>query len=420
MQIAGGLAGIWIVEPDTTQISPSAEHVVAVRYAWPFAFDNAFAPDTTSINIAAMQRVASLKPAPPASYDPFDPPPWPLPGRLKAGNVSLDPSGCNGTPSDSVVTVNGYRIPASLDVQPGEEQLLRLVNETSDSAKLLMLRDSEGKPLPMRIVELDGMPVGGDMAHPLGQFVSADHVMLTPAGRASILVKVSPGQTVTLSGERYCQGTLGAFQIQHDLLRIYGAHDVNLPGPSMATASEPANLAETPAAKLVAFAQAHRSQVHRRALTFTEYALPKHGKIPPHASFFLTDTTNPNFRERPYYPMYRTGQSVPSNVDIVVKSGAIEEWYLFNATLEVHAFHIHQMPFVALEGPAGAPASVDTAFIPTGTILRNRNEPNYPLVKPSVTKVLLDFRNVPRGTFVYHCHMLFHEDRGMMGIIRVE
>ncbi|MBV8283850.1 MAG: multicopper oxidase domain-containing protein, partial [Candidatus Eremiobacteraeota bacterium] len=38
---------------------------------------------------------------------------------------------------------------------------------------------------------------------------------------------------------------------------------------------------------------------------------------------------------------------------------------------------------------------------------------------PSRTRLLLDFRNVPRGTFVFHCHMLFHEDRGMMGIIRV-
>jgi FtsP/CotA-like multicopper oxidase with cupredoxin domain len=71
-------------------------------------------------------------------------------------------------------------------------------------------------------------------------------------------------------------------------------------------------------------------------------------------------------------------------------------------------------------GPAGAPATVDTTFVPVGTLLPNRRDPDYPLVRPSRTKVLLDFRNVPRGTFVYHCHMLFHEDRGMMGIIRVE
>jgi FtsP/CotA-like multicopper oxidase with cupredoxin domain len=27
---------------------------------------------------------------------------------------------------------------------------------------------------------------------------------------------------------------------------------------------------------------------------------------------------------------------------------------------------------------------------------------------------------VPKGTFVFHCHMLYHEDHGMMGVIRVE
>jgi len=52
--------------------------------------------------------------------------------------------------------------------------------------------------------------------------------------------------------------------------------------------------------------------------------------------------------------------------------------------------------------------------------LPNKVDSNYPLVKPSLTKVLLDFRHVPRGTFVFHCHMLFHEDHGMMAIVRVE
>jgi FtsP/CotA-like multicopper oxidase with cupredoxin domain len=61
----------------------------------------------------------------------------------------------------------------------------------------------------------------------------------------------------------------------------------------------------------------------------------------------------------------------------------------------------------------------DTVFLPFGSLLPNSKDPDYPLVKPSLTRVLIDFRNVPRGTFVFHCHMLFHEDRGMMGIIRV-
>jgi hypothetical protein len=33
----------------------------------------------------------------------------------------------------------------------------------------------------------------------------------------------------------------------------------------------------------------------------------------------------------------------------------------------------------------------------------------------------MDFRDPNTvGTFVYHCHLLEHEDKGMMGVIRVE
>ena len=94
--------------------------------------------------------------------------------------------------------------------------------------------------------------------------------------------------------------------------------------------------------------------------------------------------------------MYRSGATVPSQPDIVVKHGTIEQWYLINATMEIHAFHIHQMKFVEEHSPAGVPASVDVTFVPMGTMLPNRDDPDYPLVKPSITKVLLDLRNVPR------------------------
>ena len=103
----------------------------------------------------------------------------------------------------------------------------------------------------------------------------------------------------------------------------------------------------------------------------------------------------------------------------MVRRGSIEEWYLINTTMEAHEFHIHQMSFVQEKSWSGISVVTDTAFVPVGRFLPNRRDPNYPLVKPSITKILLDFRNVPRGTFVFHCHMLFHEDRGMMAVIKV-
>ena len=133
----------------------------------------------------------------------------------------------------------------------------------------------------------------------------------------------------------------------------------------------------------------------------------------------LIDRPNANFREHPFWPAYTSASAFPSKADIVVKRGSVEEWYLVNATMESHAFHIHQMTFVQENDGSGMPVTTDTVLVRVGSLLPNRRDPNYPLVKPRITKILLDFRNVPRGTFVFHCHMLFHEERGMMAIIKV-
>jgi len=99
--------------------------------------------------------------------------------------------------------------------------------------------------------------------------------------------------------------------------------------------------------------------------------------------------------------------------NIVVHSGTVEDWYIENTALEDHIFHIHQIHFQVLEVNGQAvndPAIRDTVDLPywSGTGA-------YPSVK-----VRMDFRD-PNivGNFVYHCHILQHEDAGMMGEIQV-
>lgn len=416
-EVAGGLDGAWIVDPDSPQMPRSDEHVLIIRYHIPFELDNSYAPRDIPIFRLGAEHEGAQAPAPPVRYDPFDPPPWPVSWPLQAGGVHLDPAGCNGTPSEAVVTIDDALTPATLAVPAGSTQLLRVVNGTSDSAKLLELRDSSGTVQALHIVGLDGVPVSGDMERPFSKYLSLDRLMLPPMSRANILLTANAGTTYTLSSEPYCSGSDGFFQMHHDLLHITG---VTAPRDPAAIASEPISVSQTPAARLLAFVRAHPSLVHRRAITFTEYAFPKRGKSRAHLAFYITDTTNRDFREHPFWPVYRNGAIVPSNPDIVVKRGAIEEWYLINATLETHAFHIHQMAFVQERTYEGVPATIDTVFVPVGTLLPNPRDPNYPLVRPSITRVILDFRHVPKGEFVFHCHMLFHEDRGMMGVIRVE
>ena len=417
-EVSEGLSGAWIVEPDTPQIARSADHVILLRYALPFHLDNAFVPDDGGAGIAmAEKHEATRESAPPVPYDPFHPPPWPLTYPMNSGGVDADATGCDGLAPEPRISVDGAAAPASIDVPAGQLQLFRLIDATSDSPKRLQLRDAQGRLRPMQVVALDGIPVSGDMANPMTQYVAMSELMVAPMARADVLMSVAAGETLTFSSEHFCEGADAFFQMRHDVLQIHGV--AGEPAQAAAFTPMPLQSAQTPAAKLVAYARANPSAIRRRAITFTEYAFPKTKTVPEHQAYYITDTTNQKFREHPFSPVYAAGGTFPQTADVVVKAGTIEEWYLINATMESHVFHIHQMAYVQEKSAAGIPVMVDTTFVPVGKLLANPRDPNYPFVKPSVTKILLDFRHVPKGTFVFHCHMLFHEDNGMMAIIKV-
>jgi FtsP/CotA-like multicopper oxidase with cupredoxin domain len=100
--------------------------------------------------------------------------------------------------------------------------------------------------------------------------------------------------------------------------------------------------------------------------------------------------------------------------NIVAEQGTVEDWIIENRSSELHAFHIHQLHFLLLDY-MGRPVRED--------FLRDTvNVPYYDgrsLTYPSI-RLRMDFRDPNTiGTFVYHCHLLEHEDKGMMGSIRV-
>jgi FtsP/CotA-like multicopper oxidase with cupredoxin domain len=417
-QVGGNLSGVWIVESDRPAIPRADDHVVILRYAAPVRVDNAFAPDEDPLEAAGAAHEAGLRPAAPVTYDPFHPPPWPVSFPMPGAALQLDADGCNGLFAEPLLTVNGIDAPAVLPIPADRTQLLRIVNATSDSPKLLGLQDASGRAQPLRVVGVDGVPVSGNEANPLAGYLPMRDVMVPPMGRVDILVSAENGANLTLSSRHFCEGVDGFFQMQHDVLHIHAAE--SSAGSDDSILSRAVAIDHTPAARLVAYAREHPSRIHRRAITFTEYLFPPSGKVPAHFGFYVTDTTNPPFREHPFWPLYAAGTDVPNNPDVVVRAGTIEEWYLINATMEAHAFHIHQMTFVDENSREGLPLTRDTVFVPVGSLMPNPRDPAYPLVRPAITRILLDFRHVPRGTFVFHCHMLFHEDHGMMATIRVE
>ena len=104
----------------------------------------------------------------------------------------------------------------------------------------------------------------------------------------------------------------------------------------------------------------------------------------------------------------------PNIVDSTIVSGTVEEWTINNASAELHVFHIHQTDFQVTE--------INGAAQPFTGHLDNVNVPFQPddASPAGQVKVLIDFRN-PNivGKFVYHCHILEHEDGGMMSLAEV-
>jgi FtsP/CotA-like multicopper oxidase with cupredoxin domain len=110
--------------------------------------------------------------------------------------------------------------------------------------------------------------------------------------------------------------------------------------------------------------------------------------------------------------MFDMNSGIP---DIVAQQGTVEDWIIENRSSELHAFHIHQLHFLLLDYnriPVNEDFLRDTVNVP----YYNGRTLAYPSVR-----LRMDFRDPNTvGTFVYHCHLLEHEDKGMMGSIRVD
>jgi len=110
---------------------------------------------------------------------------------------------------------------------------------------------------------------------------------------------------------------------------------------------------------------------------------------------------------------------------VVTTQGAVETWIIQNIAQENHEFHMHQIHFKVLaqdnfeiNGTPQAPAIMgqflDMIEVPFWDNVKNPQQSAAPQVQ-----LLMDFRGMDIGDFVYHCHILSHEDLGMMAIIRV-
>ena len=90
-------------------------------------------------------------------------------------------------------------------------------------------------------------------------------------------------------------------------------------------------------------------------------------------------------------------------IDQQVRLGTVEEWTIGNDGPLDHPFHLHVWPMQLLEvngQEVSEPLWLDVVNVPAR----------------SQVKVRLAFEDFG-GKTVYHCHILDHEDRGMMGTV---
>jgi FtsP/CotA-like multicopper oxidase with cupredoxin domain len=95
----------------------------------------------------------------------------------------------------------------------------------------------------------------------------------------------------------------------------------------------------------------------------------------------------------------------PDRIDQRIRLGAVEEWTVVNEHADDHIFHIHTNPFqmVAINGEKLAERDWrDTVVVPRNGSVTFRSR-------------FLDFT----GRFVLHCHMMNHEELGMMQVVEV-
>jgi suppressor of ftsI len=101
----------------------------------------------------------------------------------------------------------------------------------------------------------------------------------------------------------------------------------------------------------------------------------------------------------------------PDRNDAEVTVGEVEEWTVRNVSGEHHVFHIHQLDFLVTRS---ATSSDSLSLLDTVNVPYARNG-----VPGEVTVIVPFLRERMAGRFVFHCHILEHEDGGMMANILV-
>ena len=199
----------------------------------------------------------------------------------------------------------------------------------------------------------------------LGAPVTAKRVQLAPGERAEVVVRMAPGETVALTSSPPHLGTTrdslysgGTF----DILELRAAGTLT-PSPELAQ-----TLTSLPAPDVAAASTTRTFAVQGRAIN---------------------------------------GRPMDMNrIDMAVPVDQTEVWEITNVDPQPHNFHVHNVQFrvLSMDGQPPAPelsGYKDTIYVAPRTTVR----------------ILVRFTDYtdPDWPYMFHCHLLLHEDLGVMG-----
>jgi FtsP/CotA-like multicopper oxidase with cupredoxin domain len=283
-------------------------------------------------------------------------------------SVSMQTTQCGTAPEkpERAFTVNGSLRPR-IDIAPGERQFWRVVNASPDR-----YADLELDAGSFEVVALDGMPLA--YHDPAVRKRSMSHVLVPPGGRVEAIVTGPPADS-------------------HPALRTR-CFDTGQDGDS------------NPAMVLADIVPAKPPTLKAR---------PALGGSPVYATF-PPETLKRVKASEPQFVVnftedkqgfYINGQKFEMNAGpmLTVDVGSLQHWRVLNPTREVHPFHIHQVHFLVYtvdNKPLKDPVWLDTVNVSYG----------------GSVDLVMDFTDpIIRGMSVFHCHLLSHEDKGMMAKI---
>ncbi|NUS22585.1 MAG: multicopper oxidase family protein [Mesorhizobium sp.] len=269
----------------------------------------------------------------------------------------------NGRVGDYVL-VNGQKNPR-LTVPFGTKRRFRLYNATN--ARFLRLSFEAS----MTVIGTDG----GLLEAP----IAADEILLSPAERLELIVSFDKPGPATLYTLDYDRGWMGAGRPADAGLTLLTVNVSETPAESVPPLPD----------KLRPIAQLGAPAVSRR-FVFTE-----------------TMAMNANGMEMGFLI---NGAAFDINrVDIVAKAGEVELWEIINKADMDHPFHVHGTQFQVVERERDGKVSKPAYLAWKDTVNVARGE--------TVRLLLRQDRPGPR---MYHCHILEHEQLGMMGIVDVQ